>query len=92
MKALNFTLLALAAAMSAGCKSSPPLAPGAAQPIKFQLLQMTTCDDVGTATYPAKLQKLDGQRVSVTGFLMPYDNPQEMGKLLLTKDSSSCFY
>ncbi|MEO7100327.1 MAG: DUF3299 domain-containing protein [Luteolibacter sp.] len=75
----------------ASCKPTP-LPPGAAQPLDFKLILKTVCQDDGTPVFPPKLLELENRRISVSGFMAPYDDPHEMNKIMLTKSSASCYF
>lgn len=92
IKAFGFMMLAALAALVAWGKPAPALPPGVARPLSFKLILMTVCGDDGTAVFPPKLLELEGCRVSLPGFMAPYDNPHEMNKILLTKSSASCYF
>ncbi len=42
--------------------------------------------------FPGELRKLDGKRVSISGFVTPYADPDKMSKMLLTKAPVGCFF
>ena len=42
--------------------------------------------------FPDELRSLDGKRVRITGFVMPYDDPEKLQKLLLVETPGGCFF
>lgn len=72
-------------------KLSPELA-GTAEVLPFSLLEQTRGGDGEAPVYPAPLRALDGKVVSVTGFAVPYDDPQRAVKLLLCASGGGCFF
>lgn len=42
--------------------------------------------------FPEELRKLDGKRVSISGFITPYADPDNMTKMLLTKSPVGCYF
>lgn len=44
------------------------------------------------AVFPEELKKLEGKRVTVSGFSIPYDDPEKMSKFLMLKAVLGCFY
>ena len=42
--------------------------------------------------FPDELRNLDGRRVRITGFVMPYDDPEKLQKILLVETPGGCFF
>lgn len=91
MTRLFHGLFCAAVLMVPACKPAP-LPPGAAHPLRFQLILMTDCEDDGTPVFPKKLLELENQKVSLEGFMAPYEDPQDMSKFLLTRSSANCYF
>ena len=92
IRAFGFMMLTALGAWVAWGKPAPALPPGAARPLSFKLILRTICEDDGTAVFPPELLELEGRRISLSGFMAPYDDPHEMNKILLTKSSASCYF
>ena len=54
---------------------------------------LTPPDDVGpTPIFTEELKKLEGKRVRITAFVAPYEDPDNMTKMLLFKAAVGCFF
>ena len=72
--------------------SGPPLASPSAQAISFRLLGQTRHGGGSGPIFPEKLKACDGKTVTISGFTAPFDNPQDLSKLLLTPTGGGCYF
>ena len=49
-------------------------------------------EEEAPAVFPAELKKFEGKRVRVSGFAVPYDDPEKMSKFLMLKAVVGCFF
>jgi hypothetical protein len=62
------------------------------QELSFDLLKQTHENAKPPPTFPKALSDMDGNRVRITGFITPYDDPQTMTKLIVLKNPGGCFF
>ena len=63
-----------------------------ASTITFALLEKTTFSNTPPPSFPAELSKLEGKRVRISGFVTPYDDPEQLMKMVLVKSPGGCFF
>lgn len=61
------------------------------QPLTFELLEKTTYSENPPPVFPAGLSKLEGQRVRISGFMVPYTDTGEFEQLVLVNTPGGCF-
>ena len=62
------------------------------QTLTFELLEKTVYSEKPPPIFPAELRKLEGKRVRLSGFMIPYDDPEKLFKLMLVKTPGGCFF
>lgn len=60
--------------------------------ITFALLEKTVFNNTPPPKFPAELSKLEGKRVRLSGFVTPYDDPENLAKMVLVKSPGGCFF
>ena len=68
------------------------LAEKSSLPLNFELLEKTEYSNEWIPAFPMELSKLEGKRLHITGFIVPYDNPETLSKLMLVKSPGGCFF
>lgn len=63
-----------------------------AQPLAFELLEKTKINVSMEPVFPAELHSLEGKPVRISGFMIPYDDPEQLAKLILVKTPGGCFF
>jgi len=58
----------------------------------LESLRGGAADESQSPVFPDELRKLDGKRVSLSGFVIPYADPDKMSKMMLTKAPVGCFF
>ena len=58
----------------------------------LESIRGAAADDNARPVFPDELRKLDGKRVSISGFVIPYADPDKMSKMMLTKAPVGCFF
>lgn len=79
----------------AGFVTAAPVAdPATAKPttINFDLLAKTVYAGRSIPSFPSELKKLEGRLVRLSGFVMPYDDPDRLEKLMLVQTPGGCFF
>lgn len=72
--------------------SGPPVASSSAKAISFRLLGQTKFGDGIDPIFPEELKALDGKTTTISGFAAPFDDPQDLSKLLLTPTGGGCYF
>ena len=72
--------------------SGLPVASSSAAAISFELLGQTKYHDETNPIFPENLQNFDGKTVTISGFTAPFNDPQDLSKLLLMPTSGGCFF
>ena len=62
------------------------------RPITFELLEKTKFSKEMEPVFPAELFDLEGKPVRLSGFMIPYDDPEKLEKLMLVKAPGGCFF
>ena len=65
---------------------------GDASAIDFKLLSKAHLETNTGIVFPEALKKLDGKTVTLTGFMAPYDNIDDMTSALVMPTSVGCFF
>jgi len=60
--------------------------------ITFALLEKTVFNNTPPPRFPAELSKLEGKRVRLSGFATPYDDPENLAKMVLVNSPGGCFF
>jgi hypothetical protein len=89
LRLLSTACLAFSLAASGARADDAAEAPVA---LNFKELAKVTHQDGSAPVVPEELKKLDGKKVRVTGFIAPYDNPENMTKFMLTEAAVGCFF
>ena len=63
-----------------------------AQEVKFGLLAQAVIKDNALPVFPDGLKKLEGTHVRISGFVMPYDDPKNLQKMILLETPGGCFF
>ena len=72
--------------------SGPPLRSPLAQTISFELLGQTKYNVGTNPIFPEKLKASDGKKVTIFGFIAPFNDPQDLSKLLLMPTNGGCYF
>lgn len=62
------------------------------QPLAFELLEKTKFSKEMEPVFPAELHHLEGKPVRISGFMIPYDDLEQLVKLILVKTPGGCFF
>lgn len=99
MKALCLLLCSVLALSLRAESPAPPASAAKTEPalVDWKMLDRTNAEISGgmhnaKITYPADLQSLDNKRVSIVGFMTPFEDLDDMGKFLLMPTSGGCFF
>ncbi|MEO5716377.1 MAG: DUF3299 domain-containing protein [Luteolibacter sp.] len=92
MKISKFLTTAAIAAVLCLHASPASAAPEVATPLRYELMDKAVYKEDAPTVFPAELMKLEGKRVRVSGFVVPYDDPEKMSKFLMVKSTNGCFY
>ncbi len=65
---------------------------GNATPIDFKLLSKVHLEKKTDFVFPEALKKLDGQRVTLTGFMAPFDDIEDMTRSLVMPTNAGCYF
>lgn len=85
--------IALAAGLGmCGVGGAAPEGPPAAVPLTFEMMATSVYHEGQPTEFPEVLKRLDGKRVRVSGFAMPFEDPENLAKFLMVKTVSGCFY
>jgi hypothetical protein len=68
------------------------LAVEAPQTLTFELLAQTTYSYNPPPSFPAELSKIEGQRVRISGFMLPFADTDKFEQLLLVKLPGGCYF
>ncbi len=60
--------------------------------ISFGLLAKTVVNLLPPPKFPPELGQLEGKRIHISGFPIPYDDPEHMKKLMLVSSPGGCFF
>jgi len=60
--------------------------------LTFGLLGETVPNDKPPPSFPKKLTAMEGARVRIMGFPLPYNDPENLTKLILIRTPVGCFY
>ncbi len=60
--------------------------------LDFALLRQTQLDDAPPPVFPNILYPLDGQKVRIRGFMVPFDDVKNLSKFMLMASSGGCFF
>ena len=60
--------------------------------LAIELLAKTTYSDDLPPVFPAELKKLEGQRVRISGFMVPYNEAEKFTQLVLVDTPGGCFF
>jgi hypothetical protein len=67
-------------------------APAAPVALSYEMLAKLDYKDDVPPVFPEELKKLEGKRVAISGFCLPYDDMERMWKFLMMEVSMECFY
>ena len=75
-------------------RQSRPSASSDAEPISFRLLAETRPDKNGNPIYPEKLLAANGKLVRISGFVAPFNDPQDLSQMVITQGAAGggCFF
>ena len=62
------------------------------QTLSFELLAKTTYSENPPPVFPAELSKLEGQRVRISGFMLPFADTDKFEQLLLVNSVGGCYF
>ncbi len=88
-QSLTFPMLAKATLKQPQAPSQPP---ASALHQSLEAARGPATEEVQHPFFPEELKKLDGKKVSISGFITPYADPDNMTKMLLTKSPVGCFF
>lgn len=60
--------------------------------LDFALLRQTQLDQAPPPVFPDILYPLDGQKVRIRGFMVPFDDVKNLSKFMLMATSGGCFF
>ncbi len=67
-------------------------APEAAVPLTYEMMAKSVYKEDAPTVFPEVIKKLDGKRVRISGFVVPYDDPEKLSKFIVLKTVVGCFY
>jgi Tfp pilus assembly protein PilF len=70
----------------------PPIQPDGVNALPWFVLTQTSLDRRYRPTFPKYLRQLDGKRVTLTGYMQPLGDGQEMNSFLLIEYPVGCWY
>jgi hypothetical protein len=70
----------------------PAIRPDGMNPVSWPLFNATTLDERFRPTFPKHLQQLDGKKVVLTGYMIPFDDADEMSSFMLIEDPMCCLF
>lgn len=75
-------------------RPSRPSVSSSAELISFRLLAETQPDKNGNPIYPEKLLAANGKLVRISGFVAPFNDPQDLSQMVITQGAAGggCFF
>ena len=92
MKIPKFVTVVASAAFLCIHSATAFAAPETATPLTYEMMAKSVYKEDAPTVFPEELKKLEGKRVKVSGFPVPYDDPEKMSKFLMLKAVVGCFY
>jgi hypothetical protein len=92
MKRITFILVLVGLGAFGACNQQKKPAASTVPEVSFAQLAATVFNDEPPPVYPESLRKLEGQRIRLTGFVNPYDEPEKLTKLLLLQTPAGCYF